>query len=154
MKTEEAISRLRTALRQLSTNAAIMEPAFLGMEAEIRAIEDALERHAVKLGTTRAELWQELAAHWADDSLIDQEELAALSVTTRDIQERITEVAADLKEHLGDVQIKVLGIWPGRGSVELYFKHRYQAFNSPLGSLTEYFKFDDVRPILRDLRRM
>ncbi|MBR1240262.1 hypothetical protein JQ620_09010 [Bradyrhizobium sp. AUGA SZCCT0274] len=85
MKTEEAISRLRAALRQLSTNAAITEPAFLGMGAEIRAIKDALERHSVKLGTTRTELWQELAAHWANDSLIDEEGLAALSVTTRDI---------------------------------------------------------------------
>lgn len=85
MKTEEAFSRLRTALRQISTSAATTEPAFLGMGAEIRAIEDALERHAVKLDTTHAKLCQELAAHWANDSLIDEEELAALTVTTHDI---------------------------------------------------------------------
>lgn len=85
MKSEEAICRSRAALCQLSENAAISEPAFLGLGTEIRAIEDALERHAAKLGTTRTELWQELAAHWADDGLIDEEELATVSITTRDI---------------------------------------------------------------------
>lgn len=85
MKPEEAICRLRAALCQLSANAAMSEPAFVGLGTEIRAIEDALEVHAVKLGTTQAELWQELAAHWADDGLIDEEELFAVSVKTRDI---------------------------------------------------------------------
>ncbi|MBH5385737.1 hypothetical protein [Bradyrhizobium diversitatis] len=85
MKPEEAICRLRAALCQLSANAAMSEPAFVGLGTEIRAIEDALEMHPVKLGTTQAELWQELAAHWADDGLIDEEDLSAVSVTTRDI---------------------------------------------------------------------
>jgi hypothetical protein len=38
--------------------------------------------------------------------------------------------------------------------VELYFKHRYKEFNYKIGKLTEYFKFDDIEPVLRDLRRM
>ena len=94
MKPEEAICRLRAALCQLSPSAAMSEPAFVGLGTEIRAIEDALERHAVKLGTTRAELWQELAAHWSDDGLIDEEGLAAVSVTTRDILKGRIQVGA------------------------------------------------------------
>jgi hypothetical protein len=74
MKTEEAICRLRAALCQLSEKAAISEPAFLGMGTEIRAIEDALESNAVKLGTTRTQLCQEMAAHWAYDDPIYEEE--------------------------------------------------------------------------------
>ena len=50
--------------------------------------------------------------------------------------------------------IKVLGTWSHRGNVELYFKHRYKEFNHHIGSLTEYYKFDDVKPVLRDLQRM
>src|SRR5439155_26674130 len=62
-----------------------------------------------------------------------------IGVTQRDIQERVEDIRADLLPHLGAVQIEVLDLWPGRGNVELYFKHRYQAHNTPMGPLTEYF---------------
>ncbi len=51
----------------------------------------------------------------------------------------------------------MLGTWPHRGNVEKYFKYRYARFNYPIGSLTEYYKFDDesdVASVLRDLRRI
>jgi hypothetical protein len=80
--------------------------------------------------------------------------LYKIGVTTRPIEERIKEIAGDLMLHLSTVSVEILGTWPGRGNVELYFKHRYKESNNPLGSLTEYYKFDDAKPILLDLRRM
>jgi hypothetical protein len=38
--------------------------------------------------------------------------------------------------------------------VELYFKHRYKAFNYRIGKLTEYFVFPDVKAVLQDLCEM
>jgi hypothetical protein len=56
--------------------------------------------------------------------------------------------------HFGAVELVPLGTWAHRGNVELYFKHRYRRFQRVIGSLTEYFAFDDVKHVLRDLRRM
>ncbi|MDY7014588.1 MAG: hypothetical protein SVX43_13500 [Cyanobacteriota bacterium] len=56
--------------------------------------------------------------------------------------ERLPEIERDLRSHFSQFSIEVLGTWEGRGNVELYFKHCYQAFNYRIGSLTEYFKFD------------
>jgi hypothetical protein len=63
-------------------------------------------------------------------------------------------VQRDLSGVLGNVQIDVLDVWPHRGNVEMYFKHRYKRFNHSLGILTEYYLFDDAKAVLRDLRRM
>ena len=56
--------------------------------------------------------------------------------------------------HYKSVEIKGLDIWQHRGNVELYFKYRYKEFNYRIGKLTEYFKFDEVEPVLSDLRQM
>ncbi|MGE5658142.1 MAG: GIY-YIG nuclease family protein, partial [Actinomycetota bacterium] len=77
-----------------------------------------------------------------------------IGVTSRLIEERITEVQRDLKAHYSDVVVNLLGLWEHRGNVELYFKHRYQPFNYRIGTLTEYFQFPDVKAILRDLYEM
>lgn len=77
-----------------------------------------------------------------------------IGITTRDIEQRIPEIKRDLAQHFSSVSIKGLGFWQYRGNVEYYFKYRYRKYNSRIGSLTEYFKFDDVKPVLRDLRRM
>jgi hypothetical protein len=61
---------------------------------------------------------------------------------------------ADLRPHLGDVKIAVLGTWPHRGNVELYFKHRYKQHQVQIGMLTEYYQFAEAKRVLRDLRRM
>jgi hypothetical protein len=82
------------------------------------------------------------------------ETLYKIGVTQRSVEERVAEITQDVRAVAGDVVIKVLGTWPQRGNVELYFKHRYAAHQQRLGTLTEYFAFDDVGPVLRDLRRM
>lgn len=82
------------------------------------------------------------------------ETLYKIGVTQRSVDERVAEIAQELRAVAGDVAICVLDAWPQRGNVELYFKHRYQAEQRRLGSFTEYFAFADVRPVLGDLRRM
>jgi hypothetical protein len=75
-------------------------------------------------------------------------------VTTRSIEERIAEVQRDVKAHYSDVVVNLLGLWKHRGNVELYFKHRYKAFNYRIGKLTEYFAFPNVKAVLNDLCEM
>jgi hypothetical protein len=77
-----------------------------------------------------------------------------IGVTGREIEQRVKEVYRDLNSHFKGVTIEVLGTWEHRGNVELYFKHRYKEFNYKIGTLTEYFKFDNVNSVLRDLRQM
>ncbi|WP_293197593.1 MULTISPECIES: GIY-YIG nuclease family protein [unclassified Microcoleus] len=77
-----------------------------------------------------------------------------IGVTTRQIEERIAEVQRDMRAHYSDVVVNLLGLWEHRGNVELYFKHRYKAFNYRIGKLTEYFVFPDVKVVLNDLYGM
>jgi len=77
-----------------------------------------------------------------------------IGVTTRSIDQRIAEVQRDVKAHYSDVVVNLLGLWERRGNVELYFKHRYKAFNYRIGKLTEYFKFPNVKVVLQDLCEM
>jgi hypothetical protein len=80
--------------------------------------------------------------------------LHKIGITKRPIAERVAEVHRDLASHYKSVEIKVLDTWEHRGNVELYFKHRYKPFNYKIGTLTEYFKFNDVELVLDDLRQM
>jgi len=77
-----------------------------------------------------------------------------IGVTTRSIEERIAEVQRDVRAHYSDVAVNLLGLWEHRGNVELYFKHRYKAFNYRIGKLTEYFAFPNVKLVLNDLYGM
>jgi hypothetical protein len=77
-----------------------------------------------------------------------------IGVTTRSIDERIAEVQRDVRAHYSAVAVNLLGLWEHRGNVELYFKHRYKAFNYRIGKLTEYFAFPNVKLILNDLYGM
>ncbi|MEG4898115.1 GIY-YIG nuclease family protein [Microcoleus sp. F10-B4] len=77
-----------------------------------------------------------------------------IGITTRSIEERIAEVQRDVRAHYSDVVVNLLGLWEHRGNVELYFKHRYKAFNYHIGKLTEYFVFPNVKAILNDLYEM
>ncbi len=77
-----------------------------------------------------------------------------IGVTCREIEQRLKEVQRDMKSHFKAVTIEVLGTWQHRGNVELYFKHRYKDFNYKIGTLTEYFKFDNINPVWLDLHRM
>ncbi|MHC5716235.1 MAG: competence protein CoiA family protein [Nostoc sp.] len=82
--------------------------------------------------------------------------LYKIGVTQRPVVKRVAEVKIDLLAHYSSVAIRVLGTWEHRGNIELYFKHRYQGFNYPIGSLTEYYKFnaEDTEMVLRDLQQM
>ncbi|MEH2247579.1 competence protein CoiA family protein [Nostoc sp.] len=82
--------------------------------------------------------------------------LYKIGVTQRLVIKRVAEVETDLLAHYQTVAIKVLGSWQHRGNIELYFKHRYRDFNYPIGSLTEYYKFntEDVKIVLCDLQQM
>ena len=64
------------------------------------------------------------------------------------------EVQRDVRAHYSDVVVSLLGLWEHRGNVELYFKHRYKAFNHRIGKLTEYFAFPNVKVVLQDLYEM
>ncbi|MEG4248635.1 GIY-YIG nuclease family protein [Microcoleus sp. Pol10D4] len=77
-----------------------------------------------------------------------------IGITTRSIEERIAEVQRDVRAHYSDVAVNLLGLWEHRGNVELYFKHRYKAFNYRIGKLTEYFAFPNVKAVLNDLYGM
>jgi hypothetical protein len=63
-------------------------------------------------------------------------------------------VQRDVRAHYSDVVFNLLGLWEHRGNVELYFKHRYKAFNYRIGKLTEYFAFPSVKVVLNDLYGM
>ncbi|MBD6619788.1 GIY-YIG nuclease family protein [Komarekiella sp. 'clone 1'] len=82
--------------------------------------------------------------------------LHKIGVTQRPVTMRIAEVKMDLLTHYSSAAIKVLGTWEHRGNIELYFKHRYRDFNHPIGSLTEYYKFntEDAKIVLYDLQQM
>lgn len=86
----------------------------------------------------------------------NKETLYKIGVTQRTVTERVAEVERDLLAHYQSVAIKVLETWSHRGNVELYFKHRYRDFNYPIGTLTEYYKFntEDAKIVLRDLQGM
>jgi hypothetical protein len=80
--------------------------------------------------------------------------LHKVGITKRPIAERVAEVQRNLITHYKSVEIQVLDTWEHRGNVELYFKYRYQKSNYRIGTLTEYFKFNDVELVLDDLRQM
>jgi len=77
-----------------------------------------------------------------------------IGITTRSIEDRIAEVQRDVRAHYSDVAVNLLGLWEHRGNVELYFKHRYKAFNYRIGTLTEYSVFPNVKAVLQDLYGM
>jgi hypothetical protein len=79
-----------------------------------------------------------------------------IGVTSRAIEERVAEIEAELSGHLGEVTINLLGLWQHCGRVEHYFKHRFRSNNQPIGTLTEYFRFEDrqAKKVLRELRRL
>ncbi|MBN3947997.1 MAG: GIY-YIG nuclease family protein [Nostoc sp. NMS7] len=82
--------------------------------------------------------------------------LHKIGVTARPIQQRLIEIETDLLISYQTVTIQILGTWPHRGNVELYFKHRYHNYNYRIGSLTEYFKFGatDANAALHELQQM
>ena len=88
---------------------------------------------------------------------VGEETFYKIGITTRDVTERVAEIKQDLLKPKGTCSIKVLLQRPHRGNVEKYFKYRYAPHNYPIGSFTEYYKFEDpqeAKKALTDLRRM
>ncbi|PSB59133.1 GIY-YIG nuclease family protein [Chamaesiphon polymorphus] len=80
-----------------------------------------------------------------------------IGVTTRDIAERIDEIASELREALGSaVTIETIGLWENHGGLERYFIYKYQRYRYQYIKFKEYFEFPiNIAPaILRDLRRL
>jgi len=83
--------------------------------------------------------------------------LHKIGVTKRSLTQRIPEIERDLRCHYQNIKVSVLGLWSHRGNVELYFKHRYKPFNYRIGSLTEYYLFNDnsiADSVLDELNQM
>lgn len=86
---------------------------------------------------------------------VDGKILYKIGVTSRTMPQRSAEIYRDLRSHFGIVEIEVLQTWANRGNAERYFKYRYEDFNHPIGSLTEYFSFaDGTQAVERDLHQM
>lgn len=144
----------------------VQEPLILGKLARFtKRAESAYKKSAVDLldyvadlRLYRAQLRRILASTlYYLEVRADGNTLYKIGVTTRSVEERIPEIEQELRSHYQSVAIKVLGNWPHRGNVERYFIHRYHSYQHPIGTLTEYFKFDDpdqAKSVLRDLRRM
>ncbi len=81
-------------------------------------------------------------------------ELYKIGVTTRTLDERITEIQHDLAEYYPQATITPMLTLNNRGAVESYFKFRYKADNSKVGTLTEYFKFTDADAIVSELQTL
>jgi hypothetical protein len=119
---------------------------------ELRRIMD-VQTAMIDLRLYRAQ-WQRILSTSLYFLEINDGQYYKIGVTTRDPGERISGIRADLTPHLGEVTIKIVDVWPHRGNVELYFKHRYKQFNVQIGTLTEYYQFEDPKAVIRDLRRM
>ncbi len=75
----------------------------------------------------------------------DRARLHKIGVTSRPIEERLSEIRSDLGPHFERVELSVEGVWPNRGSLELYFKRVFAKRQVRIGALTEYFSFDDPK---------
>src|SRR6476469_2926520 len=125
------------------------------VEMAVAAALSCLEERRADLLIYRAQL-RRILVNWLYflEVKADGQCFYKIGVTTRSIEERIAEVQRDVRAHYSDVVVNLLGLWEHRGNVELYFKHRYKAFNYRIGKLTEYFTFPDVKAVLQDLCEM
>lgn len=74
---------------------------------------------------------------------LDGRVLHKIGVTARSVDERLPEIRADLAEHFDQIDLDVQGVWQRRGSLELYFKRLFASRRVRIGTLTEYFSFDE-----------
>lgn len=132
-----------SAWYELQGNNSLCDRAFIGTLGDYRLYTAQLER---LLSTSLYYLQIDAA----------KERFYKIGVTTRTVEERVSEIEYDLQKHIGTATIKVLGHWPTAGRVEHYFKHRFSAYNKPIGSLSEYFSFDkdQAKKVLRELQRL
>lgn len=80
--------------------------------------------------------------------------LHKIGMTARGVDDRLAEIRADLTTHYPGTTVELLETWSNMGRVERYARFRFRANQHRLGSRTEYFAFEDVKPVLRELRRL
>ncbi|MBW2280543.1 MAG: GIY-YIG nuclease family protein [Deltaproteobacteria bacterium] len=113
---------------------------------EARAADRASPLSSVDLRLYRASLARLLSLDlYLLEARADGRVLHKIGVTARSIDDRLPEIRTDLSAHFEQVEVDVHGVWPQRGSLELYFKQRFAPRRATLGSHTEYFEFD-TRP--------
>lgn len=143
----------------------VQEPMLLKKLAELeRYVELGKIIHKLNLHTLSVDLWlyRTQLRNILQQQLYylqiqaDNLTLHKIGVTKRTIEQRTAKVKRDLLSHYKNVEIEVLGLWGSRGNVEKYFKHKYQQWNYPIDTLTEYFLFDTNIgvTVLNDLRQM
>jgi hypothetical protein len=98
---------IQTRREQLERAAEVAEPPSAAIDLRLyRAQLERLDALALYLLAVRA----------------DRRALHKIGGTSRPIDERLAEVRGDLAQHFDHAELVVAGLWPGRGSVEHYFK--------------------------------
>ena len=82
--------------------------------------------------------------------------LNKIGMTHRSIDERLTEIQAELDRYCHHAEAEVIVVLPGKGRVELYFKRKHRRQQYRIGPLTEYFEFARRSPVdaLRTLKKV
>lgn len=84
-----------------------------------------------------------------------QQTLHKIGLTARPISERMSEIEAFLRSHLGVQAIKPLYVLARVPYVEAYFLAKYAAYQRPIHRATEYFDFGaDLKPVLAELSQL
>ena len=95
-----------------------------------------------------------LSLYLMEIATVDGGRLYKIGVTGRTAKERATEIKTMLRPYLGNVKVKPLRVLTGRGSVERYALHRWQAHHHPIGRMTEFLQLEDRRHLLSDFTRL
>jgi Meiotically up-regulated gene 113 len=72
--------------------------------------------------------------------VVDGDRCYKIGVTSRTVEERISEIERQLKTHFQSVSIEVYTSWAYYGYLERYFLYKYHGYQYQIGNLTEYFK--------------
>lgn len=136
---------------------ALSVPLFAAIQdTELRRFLDCLPADGVDAEIVR-EHWARLqrsSLYFLKVEIPGLQLLHKIGMTGRAVEERVAEIRADLSDDYGPASVSVLGCWPGLGRLERYCKFRLRRSWHPLGARTEYFHFADVKPVLRELRRL
>lgn len=86
----------------------------------------------------------------------DGDRFYKIGVTSRVISERICEIETDLKVYFQSVSIEDWNSWEYYGYLERYFLYKYHRYQYQIGSLTEYFRFEEnlLSLVVQELREL
>ena len=128
----------------LSALATVQERAMIEKLDRLETEAGADPTAATDLDLYRAQLGRVLSLHlYLLEITADGRVLHKIGVTSRGVEERLVEVRGDLSRHFDEIDLNVSGVWPHRGSLELYFKRLFARRRTRIGTLTEYFNFEE-----------